>query len=460
VTIQAQILKLMRNLIAERGTSVLFTTHDLGAAWEICDRVTVMYAGTGGETAEVGAFFDRPAHPYTRNAAREPADAALGAARHSGRRPQSVRAADRLPLPSALPARRGGLQATHPLPSRRRRATRCAAIIRIWRTPDERAPARTGRASRGASRSATPGGCRIGWLRALDGVSLQIGRGEILGVVGESGCGKSTLGKTITGIHAPSAGSIRFEGNEIAGLTPRAGAGAAQPVAVLLPGPGRFARPALENRARARGAAGGAHQAVARRAQAPGARDARGGRASRSAHLDLYPHEISGGQQRRVGLARVMMLRPSLIILDEPTSGLDVSVQATVLNLFAALSKAHDLAYMFISHDLSVVRLFSHRIAVMYLGRIVETGETSQIFANPKHPYTQSLLAAVPQIGGRRVTDTFWLEGEPPSPDNLPPGCRFAPRCPRADGLCGRDDPASRALADGRLIACHHAVDG
>jgi oligopeptide transport system ATP-binding protein len=298
-------------------------------------------------------------------------------------------------------------------------------------------------------------GLRTGWLKALDGVSLQIGRGEILGVVGESGCGKSTLGKTIAGIHMPSAGSIAFEGNEIGNLSPRAGAALRSRLQYCYQDPGASLDPrwkigsALEeplivhtNLSRAE-----------RKARVHEALDAVG---LPQAHLDLYPHEISGGQQRRVGLARVLMLRPSLIILDEPTSGLDVSVQATVLNLFKALSQKHTLAYMFISHDLSVVRLFSDRIAVMYLGRVVETGPTEQIFAEPKHPYTQSLLAAVPQIRGRRITDTFWLEGEPPSADNLPPGCRFAPRCPRADDLCRRDDPQSRQMADGRFVACHH----
>ena len=172
-------------------------------------------------------------------------------------------------------------------------------------------------------------------------------------------------------------------------------------------------------------------------------------------HLDLYSHEISGGQQRRVGLARILMLRPSLVILDEPTSGLDVSVQATVLRLFLELRERFDLTYLFISHDLAVVRLVSRRIAVMYLGKVVETGETEAVFAAPRHPYTQSLLAAVPVVGGRRVTEDFWLEGEPPNPGNLPSGCRFRTRCPRAEARCAVTEPELRVMADGRQVACH-----
>ena len=174
-------------------------------------------------------------------------------------------------------------------------------------------------------------------------------------------------------------------------------------------------------------------------------------------HLDLYPHEISGGQQRRVGLARILMLRPTLVILDEPTSGLDVSVQATVLRLFLELRERFDLTYVFISHDLAVVRLVSRRIAVMYLGQVVELGDTETVFTAPRHPYTQSLLAAVPVVGGRRVTDEFWLEGEPPSPGNLPSGCRFRTRCPRAAERCAAEEPQLRALDDGSQVACHFA---
>jgi len=301
-------------------------------------------------------------------------------------------------------------------------------------------------------------GRRVGWLRAVDGVSLVVHRGEILGVVGESGCGKTTLGKTIAGIHRAASGSLRFEGNEIGDLAANESRALRRHLQYCYQDPGASLDPhwklgrALEEPLVV-------HTSMSAADRRTRVREVLAAVGLPAGHLDLYPHEISGGQQRRVGLARILMPRPRLVVLDEPTSGLDVSVQAIVLQLLLDLRQGFDLTYLFISHDLAVVRLVSHRIAVMYLGKVVECGATDQVFATPAHPYTQSLLAAVPVVGGRRVSETFLLEGEPPSLSRLPGGCRFRTRCPRAEGRCAEEEPVLRTLSDGRSAACHFAEE-
>ncbi len=302
-------------------------------------------------------------------------------------------------------------------------------------------------------------GFRSGTLRALDGVSFDLSPGETLAVVGESGCGKSTLGKTLAGILRPTGGTVSFEGHDITGLVGAERRGVATHLQYVYQDPGNSLDP---------------RWTIRRSLEEPLVVHTKLGRAERrkrisnileavglpQSHLSLYPHELSGGQQRRVGLARILTLQPKLVVLDEPTSGLDVSVQATVLNLFRELQERFQLTYLFISHDLSVVRMMSERVAVMYLGRIVEIAPTQNLFESPRHPYTQALLSAIPQIGGHRVVDKFELEGEPPDPSNLPSGCSFRTRCPLAAERCANEEPMLRALGADHEAACHFAQVG
>jgi oligopeptide/dipeptide ABC transporter ATP-binding protein len=294
-------------------------------------------------------------------------------------------------------------------------------------------------------------------LRAVDGISLQIGHGETLGLVGESGSGKSTAGKAILRLVEPTSGSVRLDGIEITTLPPPGLHQQRRNMQAVFQDPFASLNPKMKAARIVNEPFINYHLHSAReRAERVAALFARVG--LRPDHMARYPHEFSGGQRQRLGIARALALEPKLVIADEPVSALDVSVQAQVINLMVRLQEELGLSYLFIAHDLAVVRHISDRIAVMYLGRIVELAATEALFAGPAHPYTRMLLASVPSAGARQgARRRQILRGEPPSALAPPSGCHFHPRCPDAVERCRVETPPLRLVADGRLAACHLA---
>jgi len=290
-------------------------------------------------------------------------------------------------------------------------------------------------------------------VRAVDGVDLAVLRGEVLGLVGESGCGKSTLARLVTGIHPPTAGEVLFEGRPVTGLAGRERLDYLLAVQMIFQDP--FA--SLDPRMRVHRLVGEAlavHKLVP-----PGELDAAidGALADVGldrAYRDRFPHQFSGGQRSRIGIARALAVKPRVLVCDEPVAALDVSIQAQVVNLFMDLRERHALTYLFVSHNLGLVRLICDRVAIMYLGRLVETGPVAALFEAPAHPYSRALLEAIPRIHGRkRVFEP--VKGELPSPLAPPPGCPFHPRCPHALARCREERPVLREIAPGREAACH-----
>ena len=294
----------------------------------------------------------------------------------------------------------------------------------------------------------------VAWVRAVDGVSFAIEPGETLCLVGESGCGKSTVARLVLRLDEPTGGTIRLDGTDVTALDERAFAPFRKRVQMVFQDPyaslnprlkvGQIVGEPLENYEGLSGKA--LEERVAGLLAKVGLRPEGVGR---------YPFEFSGGQRQRIGLARALALNPRLIVADEPVSALDVSVQAQVLNLMMDLQEEFGLAYLFVSHDLAVVEHIGHRIAVMYLGEIVEIGPKQVVLDEPKHPYTRALVAAAPIPDPRAKRDTFVLEGDVPSPLNPPSGCRFHTRCPFVIERCRQETPVLREVTPGRRAACH-----
>ena len=463
VTVQAQIIALLAELRDERQMALLLITHDFGLVAEVADRVAVMYGGDLAEIGPVARIFDAPRHPYTR--ALLDTVPRIDVRREAGRSDPRLRAppwryASGLSLLDALRARRRSLPDGAPAgKARRRHAGPPQPLLGDGVTArlDLRSP------EGGATRDdlilrveALETRFRVGkrWLHAVDGVSLDVERGEAFGVVGESGCGKSTLARTVLMLEAPHAGTVRFEGETVAPRDRAAMRRLRRGAQIVFQDPYAALNPKLsvgyalaeplrvhaglgKHEARAR------VEAVLREVGLP------------SEAADRYPHAFSGGQRQRIGIARSLMLEPSLLIADEPVSALDVSIQAQILKLLRELQHRRGLTVLFIAHDLGVVRQFCDRVAVMYLGRLVETGPVDAVFDEPAHPYAQLLRdsSPVPNPAGRgaRVTPI----GEPASALDPPPGCRFHPRCPHAWDRCRTEDPALRPIGGGRQAACH-----
>ena len=408
VTLQAQILELLQRLQRELGLAVLLITHDLAVVAETCDRVAVMSDGQLVEEADAADLFRAPAHPYTQ--------ALLAAVPRLGR----------------VPARGA-------LPPAGDTGERGEALVEIQRLRKEY-PVRRGLFQR-----------RLGTVRALDGVDLDVRRGECLALVGESGSGKTTLGRCMVRLVEPTSGRVRFDGEDLTALAPRGLRRRRRRFQMVFQDP----YGSLDPRQRVGEIV--AEPLAVHGVQGRQERRHRRQRRQRVEELldqvglpavmaERFPHELSGGQRQRVGIARALAPGPDLLVADEPISALDVTVRAQILDLLAGLRQRLGLTLVLIAHDLAAVEQVADRVAVMYLGRVVELGSREAVFARPLHPYTASLLSAVPVPEPGRRRDRIVLSGEPPSPLAPPAGCPFHTRCPIARPRCAAETPPLTAL--------------
>lgn len=481
VTVQAQILDLLLRLQAERGMGILLITHDLGVVARLAHRIGVMYAGELVEVASRQDFFTRPAHPYSQ--------ALFAALPDASRRGQPLLALKgQVPPLSAMP---DGCRFAARCP---RAQAQCSLASPEWQTlADGEAkqrvrcflPAPT--AATGDEGGFSPTACpqvalpslpearvldirdlkvhfpirrgvlqrTVGFVRAVDGVSLQLQPGRTLALVGESGCGKTTVGKAVLRLLAASGGEAYLDGQDMLALKGEALLAMRRRIQMVFQDPFASLNPRMR-----------VGEIIREGMQSLGAEPSRGDDGPALAALlaqvgldaaaaSRYPHEFSGGQRQRIAIARALAVQPEVLVCDEPTSALDVSVQAQILNLLKALQQELGVAYLFITHNFAVVDYLAHDIAVMYLGRIVETGPAQVLLAQPLHPYTQALLSAVPAPNLHEKSTRIVLGGETPSPAQPPSGCHFHPRCPKATAICRAEYPVVRHLDSARAVACH-----
>ncbi|MET3805551.1 peptide/nickel transport system ATP-binding protein [Nakamurella sp. UYEF19] len=480
VSIQAQILELLDDLKSRLSMGILLVTHDLGVIAGHSDRVAVMYAGRVVEQSSTVELFRAPAHRYTEALFESMPTLELDARR-------------------SLVAIAGAPPKLSGLPAMCRFAPRCRFASDICRDRDpvleEVGPGHTyacfhprveGETARVAEdlglraprpqasetpllelvdvhrdfrlRSGSPFRPRRE-LHAVSGVTLSVRSGETLGLVGESGCGKTTIGRMLVGLETPTAGTVRFEGADIAGLAPQDFRKRRRNLQMMFQDSSAALDPRMtvsalvEEPLAAQGIGSGAE----RRAQVALMLEAVGLPADAGTR---YAHEFSGGQRQRIAIARALSLRPSVIVADEPVSALDVSIQAQILNLMRSLQDEYGLTYVVISHDLSLLKYLADRIGVMYLGKLVELGDSESVYSSPLHPYTAGLIAAIPvpdPLRARQKVATR-LGGELPSAIDPPSGCRFRTRCPLATDLCTEKEPELAASDDRHAVACHHPL--
>ena len=497
VTTQAKTLGLLNDLQAEKGMAILMITHNLGVVAQTCDHVGVMYAGNLVERATVEDLFRHPRHPYTRglldsipeiDASYDELPALPGSMPDLGDLPTGCNFTDRCAY--AVEACREG---SDPDLRRIEDSASAAACVRAEEldlsepavSPEPAAVHEREKSdgavlfeAKGLKKHFPAGEGALGDLslvradgglpkltrkrvKAVDGISFTIREGETVGLVGESGCGKSTVAKTALRLLEPTAGEVYFNGQPLHEMSGRELRSVRQEMQIVFQDPQSSLNP-RKTVGQILGRAMEKHDIASGREK----RDRivelleRVGLTDETA--DAYPHEFSGGQQQRIAIAHALAVEPRLIVCDEPVSALDVSVQAQILNLLNEIQADLGLSYLFISHNIGVVRHICDRVAVMYLGTIAEFGTVGEVFSPPYHPYTESLLSAVPHADPERTSERILLEGSVPSPVNPPSGCPFHTRCPKKIGdVCVREDPLleEKTAENGHRIACHLSVE-